>query len=585
MSKYILGVKGLSNDLHDNSIAILKDGKILFAASEERYSRIKHDGSFPSLSLSAALNYLKLPFSKIDTVAIGFPAIKVLTLGINRYVFDFIPFFLHLLCSKNVPIIIKDIALLLRRLTAQKKEEGKNLFDMRNKRIVYVDHHLAHAASAYYTSGYKKCLVLSLDGFGTNPSGYLRSGAVFLAKKGELQEIMSIPVWASLGLFYQAVTLALGFTPRDGEGKTMGLAAYGDYRTTYAALRPYAPHFERGEWQKGKDWPSGFFSVKKDYANLFFATKFGKMLKGSLNAGKQKDIAAGSQYILEEEIGNFFSYLEERYPYIKNIALAGGLFLNVKVNKKIAELPYIKNVFVHPNAGDGGTALGAAFVAYQEKSSKKAVFSHFRTAALGEEYSDKKILQAFNEFSDSIVYERKKNIPQYTADEITKEKVVGWFQGRAEWGPRALGQRSVLADPRSISIKERINKVLKNREWFMPFAPSVLEEKASDYFMHCRRSPFMTFTFDVVKGKEKEIKGAIHVDNTARPNTVSRRDNPLYYQVIEAFYKKTGVPAILNTSFNRHGLPIVNSPHDALEHLLWGAVDELIIGNYAARKK
>ncbi len=578
MQKIILGVKGLADGFHDNSIAILKDGKLLFAASQERYSRIKHDGAFPDLTIKAALEYLGLSFSDIDTIVVGYPRQKLYSAIVNRHMYELFPFALRLLWYRNI-FLIRDAFMIAKEQRKQKSKNKEKIFTLKEKKIVYIDHHLAHAASAYYTSEYEKCIAVALDAFGPQVSGRLRCGAVYIGEKNKLKETMTVPVWASLGLFYQSVTLALGFTPGDGEGKTMGLAAYGNSRNIYPLLRPYAPHFEQGKWRKGKNWLSGFFSTQKKYAPLFFATSFGKFLETLLRDEKKEDLAAAAQSILEEEILAFISYLCKKYPESKNLALSGGVFLNVKANKKIADLPQVKNVFVHPNAGDGGVALGAAFVASGNMKPKALV-----SAGLGESFTEKQILEAFKRFNEKISYEEKKDIIDYTAEQLAQGKVIGWFQGKSEWGPRALGFRSVLADPRNIAIKNRINNVLKNREWFMPFAPSVLEEHANEYFKNCKSSPFMTMVFDVVKGKEKEIPAAIHIDNTARPNTVNSKNNPLYYLLIQSFYKKTGVPVILNTSFNLHGLPIVNSPKEAIEHLVWGAVDELIIDNYAVRK-
>jgi len=574
----IVGVTGLADTFHDNSVALIHEGKLLFAASQERYSRIKHDRSFPLQALSAALRYSKLRFDDVTTIAVGYPHRRMLSVITHRYWYDFPLLVINLLIYRHI-FLLKDFFLIVREQRKQQSESATKQIDINKKHVVYVDHHKAHAASAYYTSGYQECIVIVLDGFGSMLSGTLRAGAAFIADKHTLKEVMSVPIWASLGLFYQSVTLALGFTPGDGEGKTMGLAAYGNASHTYHKLRPFAPHFHNGSWQKGRHWLSAFFSTQKQYAPLFYSTPLGRYLKQLAAQEKPEDIAAGAQVILEEELITFVSYCASQYPQSKNFALAGGVFLNVKVNKKIRELPIVKNVFVHPNAGDGGCALGAAYVALTNQN-KTAPFT---SAALGESFTSEDILSTLKQF-DGITYEKKGNIALYGATQLVRGKVIGWFQGRSEWGARALGFRSVLADPRNARVRDRINHVLKNREWFMPFAPSVLQEYAPDYFADCQESPFMTMAYDVIKDKEQRIPAAIHIDNTARPNTVSKKNNPLYYDLINAFYKKTGVPVVLNTSFNRHGLPIINHPKEAVEHLLWGAVDELIIGDFAVTK-
>jgi carbamoyltransferase len=256
----------------------------------------------------------------------------------------------------------------------------------------------------------------------------------------------------------------------------------------------------------------------------------------------------------------------------------------VKVNKLITELPYIKDIFIHPNPGDGGTAIGAALELFHELTDETAV-TYLQDVNLGMQYSDEDTGRILEQFGNHIEYEKSNgNISGYVASQLEKGKVIGWFQGREEWGPRALGRRSVLADPRKPETRDIINHRMKNREWFMPFAPSCLLEKGREYFLSFRETPFMTLAFDVVPGKEKDIGAAMHVDNTARVQSVSRDHNPLYYSVIEKFSEKTGVPVILNTSFNRHGLPIVHSPEDAVEHLLWGCVHELAIGSFVVRR-
>ncbi len=579
----ILGITSTYNHTHDNSMAIVKRGKVLFAASEERYSRIKHDGSFPQKAIKGALDHLKLKASSINSIAVGYPKRKILSVLYHKYFYEIIPFTLSILTNRNFGLL-KD-SLSLSKLLYEKSSENKKYEILRNKKIIYVDHHLAHAASAYYTGGFDKCISVALDAFGSKNSGQIRSGAVFLCKDGEMKEIMSVPIFASLGLFYMSVTYALGFKPGDGEGKTMGLAAYGNPKKLYGALRLYSPSFKNGIWKPGKDWLAGMLTSIPRLSYLFRSTKFGKFLGSLLNQVKKEDIAAAAQKILEEELLKLVSYLIKRYPDYNNICLSGGVFLNVKANKKIMELPVVKNIFIHPNAGDGGVALGAAFIVSPPKILQQTVNQPLVSCGLGDSFTDNQILKTLKGYAGKIVYKKHDDIVSYTVDKILEEKVIGWFQGRAEWGPRALGFRSVLADPRKIEVKDRINEVLKNREWFMPFAPSILEEEGSSYFKNFRSSPFMTIVFDVISGKEKLFKAALHIDNTARPNSVNKQNNPLYYKLLEEFHKKTDLPILLNTSFNRHGLPIVNSPKDAIDHLIMGAVDELIIESYSAIRK
>lgn len=577
MSEYVLGITGIKDFNHDNSAVIIKDGNILFAASEERYTRKKHDTAFPLLSIKNGLSYLNVKESEIKKIAIGYPKRKLLSIIRNPHFCEIFTFLTEVLVYRNI-FLIKDLFLLLSKLFSYSVSNKTASTFLKGKEVTYIDHHLAHGASAYYVSGFTEAFCIVLDAFGSKPDGKIRSGAVFYCKGERMEEIMDIPIYASLGLFYQAVTMALGFTPGDGEGKTMGLAAYGNPKKLYEELKKFSPSFLNEKWNPGKDWISSIFTTIPFLNDLFYATIFGKTLSSLLKKEKKEDIAAAAQLILEEEILKLVTYQLKKYPAIHNICLAGGVFLNVKANKKISELKTVKNVFIQPHAGDGGTAMGAALISSKIKPNRQIV-----NGGLGQSYSDKEILSCLEKFRKNITYSKEKDIIGYTVNQLVDGKVLGWFQGRAEWGPRALGFRSVLADPRDIKVKERINKVLKNREWFMPFAPSVLEEKAPKYFENCKQSPFMTFVFDVVAGKEKEIPAAIHIDNTARPNTVNKNNNSIYYNLINQFYNTTGLPVLLNTSFNRHGLPIINSPKDAVEHLLMGAVDELIIGSYSVK--
>lgn len=583
MAEYMLGISGMSKYSHDNSVAIVKNGKVIFAASEERYTRIKHDGSFPEKALESGLNFLKLKNITFEKIAIGYPNRSIFLLIMNNLYYFFL-LTLELLIYRNFFLIL-DLSKIFKKEKTSK--EKPYLFGnlLRNKEFVFVDHHLAHGASTYYQSGFNESITIVLDAFGSQLSGNIRSGAVFLCKNGEMTEIMSIPVSCSLGLFYQSVTLALGFTPGDGEGKTMGLAAYGKPAKYYAILKEFAPKFNEERWEAGNDNLAGFFSSMPLYYDLFYSTKFGRTLKKLIKIGRKEDIAAAAQKILEEEILNLCNFLLKKYKKINDISLAGGVFLNVKANQKISKLQQVKNLFIQPHAGDGGTAIGAALCISSNKYLIQKPCESLTGGGLGQSFSNLEILQELKKYSTKLRYKKYRDIVDYTAHQLTQGKVIGWFQGRAEWGPRALGFRSVLADPRRIEIKDRINNVLKNREWFMPFAPSVLEEKAGKYFKNCIRSPFMTIVYDVIDGQEKKIPAAIHIDNTARPNTVSEQNNEMYYRLIKSFYKKTGLPVVLNTSFNKHGLPIVNSPTDAIEHLLIKAVDELIIGSYSVTRK
>jgi carbamoyltransferase len=572
---WILGVSGVGNRFHDNSACLVKNGQVVFAASEERYTRIKHDPSFPKKAIKAALDYAGIKRPEIDAYATSWPPISPLKtfLKVDKKG----PFLSAINFLKNSPVESFPAFLKFVRRVSFKPESEY----LPARKLIIVDHYLAHAVSAYRTSGFNRCLAIIWDGFGSIIDGSLASGGVFICRGGEIKQVETHPLEVSIGLFYEAVTNALGFVPAEGEGKTMGLAAYGNPKRFLKKMRPLAPLFKKGKWVKSQYWPDALTSIDLEYKKLFDLTFMGKELAKMIRKSPE-DTAAACQYIIEQEAVKYFRYLYQRYK-MTNYVTAGGVFLNVKMGKKLRELPFVNKFFVHPHAGDGGGALGAALEVYTRITSDKSTIFEMRTAAWGDDFSSQKIKKILKK-TKGVVYKRPKNLAYYVARRLVEGVVIGWFQGKAEWGPRALGQRSVFADPRKIEIKDRINYILKERKWFMPFAPSIKEEKAAEWFVDGERSPFMTMAYDVIKGKAKKIQGAIHIDNTARPNTVNKKEQLLYWQVLDEFEKLTGVPVILNTSFNKHGLPIVNSPQDALNHLLWGCIDELIIGPFVVKK-
>ena len=579
---FILGITGLTHAFHDNSACLTKNGRVVFAASEERYSRIKHDRNFPKLSIRQALSFGRIRKSQIDYVAVGYPKRFFLQPFLGKNFLDLIRLLIELMKGRKLLFFVDIAGILLGEL-------GQNSFiwsktDFPEKKVIFIDHHLAHAASAYFLGGMKKCLAVVMDAFGPKTSGKLISGAVFLCEDGKIiRQLDETGVSSSIGLFYTSVTQALGFTPGDGEGKTMGLAAYGKPDPAYRALREIAPIFNKDKWKKTDYWAQMFFSTRKEFRLIFDSLPLGKYLKNLIDHYGKENVAASAQKILEEESVKYFQHLVYTHE-VSNFALAGGLFLNVKMNKRISEVKGIEKIFVHPNAGDGGTAVGAALYIYSDKFGYKKFPELVEDVSWGSGYSEKEILLALKKFKNKTEFKKFHNIAKEVANRILEGKVVGWFQGRFEWGPRALGYRSVLVDPRRMDIKDKLNNTLKNREWFMPFAPSIMDEYGKDYFLNYAKSPFMTMAFNVKKEKVKNIRAAIHVDNTARPNSVTKKSNPLYYQVIKEFQKLSGVPAVLNTSFNKHGLPIVNSPEDAINHLFWNCIDELAIGDYLVKR-
>ncbi len=575
----IIGFNDVAGAHHNSSVALVQDGEITFAASEERYTRVKYEMAFPKQALQSALQHAGLTLKDIDFFAVGYPPSAFYADLFSRRFWD-LPRSLLGLTGHNLTGLLRYLAPnIFKMYKPAEFRNGLLKLGISRDRIVFLDHHRSHAASAYRCSGFDACLTISMDGFGPNGDGKNIAGQIYSCRDGQMSLLEEIPLYAT-ALWYSAFTVCLGLKYMDGEGKTMGLAAYGDPDRCYDQIRDMVFSFEQGRWQGYPYWVD-YITVPRDA--VLMNTRSGRRIMHLIKTHGKEHVAAAAQRLLEERVIGYIENLHQRLAFDR-VALAGGTFLNVKVNKLIRELPYIKEVFVHPHASDGGTAVGAALELYHQKSGRLPARA-LRDADLGISFTDVEIEQDLQRFRDKVSWQALNgDLASYVAQALCDGKVIGWFQGREEWGPRALGRRSVLADPRNPQTRDIINHKMKNREWFMPFAPSCMEDLGHLYFKDFCSSPFMTLAFDVLEEKAADIAAAIHVDRTARVHSV-RPDNRLYYDVIKHFYQRTGVPVVLNTSFNRHGLPIVHRPHEAIEHLLWGCVHELAIGSFIVRKK
>ncbi len=564
----IIGIThGSPHYAHDTSAVLVSDGEVVAADAEERFSRKKHHSGYPRNAIEYVLKEGGIEKEDVDYVVVPWP---------NASYFS-------KLREKWSELKLGEIIGKLRGMRPMRINDNAEIVhygkEFPNAKIRKIDHELSHASSTYRSSGYNKALIITIDGDGVD-KGMLSSGGVFVGNNGEIECLTISPLSGSLGYFYSAVTDELGFKCFDGEGKTMGLAAYGDPGICYDKLTALAPVVDglKTKGCKNRDMRIniglGFHGRYDNYFFKYFSNPYLRYLK---NRYGHKNLAAAAQKILEDRVIELVSNAVE-HTGINKICLAGGVFLNVKANKKVRELPGVKEVFIYPNAGDGGATAGASLQLYHELTGEKTVDKMEHTY-LGPRYNKEVIESELRK--NNLVFEHVGDgIGAIAAGLITKNKVIGWFQGRAECGPRALGSRSVLADPRDGKMRERINTVLKNRDWFMPFAPSMLEDRIESYVENPAPSPFMIQAFDIVKEKLEEIPAVMHVDGTARVHTVKRNVNERYYDVIDCFQDITGVPLILNTSFNKHGLPIVNTPGDAIEHLKGGCVDVLVIGDF-----
>ncbi len=561
----ILGIRSK----HDAAAALVIDGKLIAAAAEERFTKIKHHFGFPENSINAVLSIAGVKPDQVDIIARD-------GISLHKSVFRLT----RLLYLTWAPRLYKGVLSQALNRYVYRKPDPRNDEDQQLLKMGFVakmhfiEHHYAHAAYALYTSGESDATVVILDG-----RGHYLGGACYSAHGSKLDLISEVAAQdASLGLFYSAVTDALGFSVGDGEGKTMGLASYGDPDVALEELERYAPRVRGNTTIRNREWK---LNTDVFHNRLYAHYEESASLRILINKYGDKNIAASAQRILElrmaELIGNIVKTTGQR-----NIVAGGGIFLNVKASKYLLDQKVIDSIFVPPGPGDDGLPAGyalAASVLFDPEHSPSKLISPY----LGPSFNNDEILAELKRY-DNINWRKLANVPKETAKLIESGKVVGWFQGQMEWGPRALGNRSVLADPRDNSMRDRINSLLKMRDWFMPFAPSVLEEACDKVFINYVSSPFMNLAFLVRDKYIDRIPAVIHVDHTARPQEVKKSVNPKYYAVIKEFEKITGIPLVLNTSFNKHGLPIVFQPSDAIEHLLMGCVDVLIIGDYLVKR-
>ena len=563
---------GISCYYHDSAAALLKDGHVVAAIEEERFSRKKFDDSFPKMAIEWCLKEAKITPSEIHSVAFyDKPVLKFERLLDNylavspRGLFSFldtIPKWLHKrLWIKN------DITKLLKGFKGD---------------IIFPEHHISHAAHAFYTSPFDESAILTVDGVGewtTASFGYAKNNSIKLTN--------DIRWPHSLGLFYSAFTYFLGFRVNEGEYKLMGLSAYGKPKYYDLILDNLIDVKKDGSIHLDMSYFA--FHYDKVMTNDRFAKLFGISPRKKDEKAEQihLDIGASAQKVLEDILLKMVNHVYEKFK-MKNLCLGGGVALNGVANYRILKESSFDNVHIPPSPGDGGSAVGCAQYLYHihhnnqrivEKDMGKIIREN---VYVGTSYNDEKT----TEFLDSkkISYERfeRTELLKKTAQLIADGNIVGWYQGKMEWGPRALGCRSILADPRKAEMKDILNEKIKHRESFRPFAPSILEEYVSEYFEIDRSSPYMLIVVPVKK--PEKIPAVTHVDGTGRLQTVNKDANPLYYDLISEFYKITGIPVIINTSMNVMGEPIVNTPEQAYNMIKKTDMDYIIMGNHLVSK-
>ena len=588
----MLSILGISAFYHDSAACILKDGEIIAAAQEERFTRKKHDPSYPHNAIKFVLDYANLKLNEVDKIVFfEKPFLKFERLLETYVAFapkGFVSF------SKAMPLWIKEKLFQKNYLFNKLKEHDKNYKSDEN--IFFSDHHLSHAASAFYPSPFEEAVVLTADGVGE-----WATTTVAVGKGNKLDIKKEIHFPHSLGLLFSSFTYFNGFKVNSGEYKLMGLAPYGNpiYVDKIMKLIDIKNDGTFRLDQKYFNYATGLTMTNDKFHHLF-GQKPRDPKKEKLTQFHM-DIAASIQKVTEEIMIKLSRSIRNEYN-IKNLCLAGGVALNCVANGKILKEKIFDNIWIQPAAGDAGGSLGAALALWhidQDNVRKINSNDSMKGSYLGSEFSQDQIEKELNSIGAHFETVDYDSLIDQTSDYLSKEKAVGWFQGRMEFGPRALGGRSILGDPRSDKMQKNLNLKVKYRESFRPFAPSVLREDLSNWFEINIDSPYMLlvsnisdqkkiemtdeekklFGIDKLNIKRSDIPAVTHVDYSARIQTVTKTNNKKYYDLISKFKEKTGCPVIVNTSFNVRGEPIVNTPTDAFNCFMGTELDYLIIGN------
>jgi len=561
-----MNILGLSCFYHDAAAAVVRDGVLIAAAQEERFTRKRHDDSFPKHAIDFCLDFAGIRADQLDHVVFyDRPFIKFERI-IQTYIATFPLGFQSFL--KALPVWLKEKMWIPQRINEELGYE---------KRPLFVDHHTSHAASAFLVSPFDEAAILTLDGVGE-----WETTTYGIGKGTDIELRKSIWFPHSLGLLYSAFTYYLGFRVNSAEYKVMGLAPYGEPRFYDIIMKELVALREDGSFRLNMKYFTYHYGLTMTGRRFEALFKEPRREPESKLTQFHKDLAASIQKVTDTIVVAMARHLQ-RETGLKKLCMAGGVALNCVSNSKILEHTDFKDVFVQPAAGDAGGALGAAYYVYNSVLKNPRVFT-MNDAFLGPEYSDVEIGTLLNKYGVEFERHDRERLLRETAALIAEQKVVGWFQGRMEFGPRALGSRSIIADARNPKNQSIVNLKIKFRESFRPFAPTVLEDRTGDYFVPDRPSPFMLFVA-TVRDDKREIPAVTHVDGSARLQTISRNQNALYYDLIKEFERQTGCPVVINTSFNVRGEPIVCSPEHALRCFLRTEMDHLVIGSYIVAKE
>ena len=595
----MISILGISAFYHDSAATIVIDGKIIAAAQEERFSRKKHDSGYPFHAIDYVLKESNLKLSEVDYIVFyEKPFLKFERL-LETYV-AFAPKGFKSF-SMSIPLWIKEKLFQKKMLFNELKEHDKNFNDI--NKIYFSEHHFSHAASAFYPSPFEEAVVLTLDGVGEWATTTIAKG-----KGRDLEIIKEIHFPHSVGLLYSAFTYYTGFKVNSGEYKVMGLAPYGEPKFKNIILDKLIDLKEDGTFKLNMDYFD--YATGLTMTNDNFSKLFGQPVRNSETdkiTQFHMNIASSIQSVTEDIIIKLTKSIKEEFNS-DNLCMAGGVALNCVANGKILKEKIFKNIWIQPAAGDAGGSLGAALALWHKELKKERPLplkDDMKGSYLGPSFTDDFIEKKL--FDLGAVYEKlpEEKMLEITASELAKEKTIGWFQGRMEFGPRALGARSIIADPRSDKMQKKLNLKIKFRESFRPFAPSITKEDLPDWFDLQEDSPYMLLVADVNNNIKKEmtdeekklfgieklnikrskIPAVTHVDYSARIQTVHEETNPKYYKLIKIFKRITNCPVIVNTSFNVRGEPIVCTISDAYQCFMGTDLDMLVCGNFVLYKE
>ncbi|MEY4311266.1 MAG: Decarbamoylnovobiocin carbamoyltransferase [Actinomycetota bacterium] len=592
-------ILGISAYYHDSAASLIVNGKIVAAAQEERFTRKKHDSGFPTNAINFCLKEAGISGSEVDQVVFYEKPLPKFERLLETY-FAYAPHGFKSF-SMAMPVWLSEKLFQKRNLVRELKETVDSSVSWVEK-MAFSEHHLSHAASAFYPSPFETAAVLTMDGVGEWPTTSLAVG-----NGNQLEILKEIHFPHSLGLLYSAFTYFTGFKVNSGEYKVMGLAPYGKPIYTKTILDNLVDLKDDGSFHLNMDYfdyPAGLRMTNKKFAELFG----GKVRKSESElTQKEMDLAASIQEVTEEVVLRLGKSIASETGQ-KNLCLAGGVALNCVANGKLLRAGYFENIWIQPAAGDAGGALGAALAAHHLMNGAPRTVNKsgddMRGSYLGTHYNQSEIESRLTAAGAVFETVSDEQVIEQTATALAEGQAVGWHQGRMEFGPRALGGRSILADPRNADTQKTLNLKVKFRESFRPFAPSILREHVSQWFDLNTDSPYMLLVADVAKNRQipmtteqqslfgieklniprSEIPAVTHVDYSARIQTVHQDTNPRYHALIQRFFEKTGCPVIVNTSFNVRGEPIVESPEDAFRCFMGSDLDFLAVGNAILRK-